>query len=465
MITPAASNETGGIPNAPRRKWAIASVLAGIVLVVLDAAIANIALPVIAASLRVAPASAVGVITAYQLGLVMMLLPAAALGESLGYRRVFVAGAAVFTAASAGCALSPSLAWLMAARFAQGLGGAGIMSLGIALLRFIVPSHRLGAAIGWNALTVALSSAAGPTLGAMILSFGPWPWLFAVNLPIGACVLIAARALPCTPRTGHTFDVKTAAISAVTFASFVLGAECMQSSPATALALFAAAALMTALLVRRESGRMDPQLPLDLLRQSSLRVSAAASVLCFAGQAAALVALPFHLQHGFGLSPFVTALYLLPWPLAVAATGPLAGILADRMETALLCLVGGVILAIGLGLTAFVAIQGQPFAIGACMALCGVGFSLFNVSNNRSIFMSAPRERSAAAGGLQGIARLTGQTLGAVAMTVLFAVYPIGDAPRIGLALATVLTLSAGVASGFRVSGWIWLLRVPPISR
>ena len=126
----------------PRRTVAIASVLAAMVLVVLDAAIANVALPTIARSLQVTPAMSVWVITAYQTALVMALLPCAALGESLGYRRVFTAGVALFTAASVLCALSPSLPWLVAARFLQGLGGAAVMALGVALLRVVVPHRR-----------------------------------------------------------------------------------------------------------------------------------------------------------------------------------------------------------------------------------------------------------------------------------------------------------------------------------
>jgi DHA2 family multidrug resistance protein-like MFS transporter len=383
----------------------------------------------------------------------MFLLPAAALGESLGPKRVFVAGAAVFTAGSVACALSPSLTWLVAARFAQGVGGAGILSLGIALLRFVVPSHRVGTAIGWNALTVALSSAAGPTLGAMILSFGPWPWLYAVNLPIGACVLMAARALPSKKGSGRPLDLMSAAISMGMFASFVLGAENVHSNPMAALGLFIGAALMTAILMRRESRRTAPLIPLDLLRQSSFRVSLVASVLCFVGQTAALVSLPYHLHEGFGLSPFMTALYMLPWPLAVAATGPLSGRIADRVQTAMLCAVGGVLLAIGLGSAALVPIQGPQLAVGVSMMLCGVGFSLFNVSNNRNLLLSAPRERSGTAGGLQSVARLTGQTLGAVLMTFLLAAYPLSSAPRVGFAIAALLTLAAGVTSTMRVGG------------
>ena len=129
--------------SGPRRTAAIASVLAAMVLVVLDAAIANVALPTIARSLQVTPATSVWIITAYRTALLMALLPCAALGESLGYRRVFTVGVALFIGASALCALSPSLPWLVAARWLQGLGGAAVLALGVALLRFVVPAGRL----------------------------------------------------------------------------------------------------------------------------------------------------------------------------------------------------------------------------------------------------------------------------------------------------------------------------------
>lgn len=433
-----------------RRGWAIASVLAAMVVVVLDAAVATIALPTIAQSLQIAPGLAVRVVTAYQLGLVTMLFPAAALGESLGFRKIFVAGVALFTGAAVLCALAPSLPWLVAARLVQGVGGAGIMALGVALLRVSVPPHRLGAAIGWNAMTVALASAAGPTLGATVLSVAPWPWLFVLTLPVGVFVLIAARALPDVPGTGRALDRVSVALVIGTVALLAIGAEHAPSNLAAALASFVGGAACALVLIRREAGRAAPLIPLDLLRQPSLRVSVIASVLCFGGQAAGLVALPFHLQQGAGLTPLMTGLHLLPWPLTVALAGPLAGRLANRVPTAWLCLLGGTVLAVGLGAAAAVPAHTQPWAFGVGMMLCGLGFGLFNVPNNRAMFLSAPRERSGAAGGLQGAARLTGQTLGAVTMTLLFALVASSAAPRIGLVFGAALTLAAGLVSALR---------------
>lgn len=433
-----------------RRMWSIAAVLAAMVLVVLDAAIANVALPSIGHSLRIAPAEAVRVVTAYQLGLVTMLLPAAASGESLGFRRVFIAGAALFTGASVLCALSPSVSWLIAARFVQGLGGAAIMALGVALLRSVVPQARLGAAIGWNALTVALSSAAGPTLGTMILSVASWPWLFAVNLPIGAAVLMASQALPRVPGTGRAVDLVSIALNVSAFALLVVGAEWAPTRPVLAVALLIAAAANATLLMRREAGRAAPMIPLDLLAQWPFRVSVLASVLCFAGQAAGLVALPFYLQHALGLTFMLSGIYLTLWPLTVALVGPWAGRLADHVPTSWLCMAGGVLLALGLGMAAVWPAHGQSLVFSLCTVLCGLGFALFNISNNRNIFLSAPRERSGAAGGMQGVARLTGQTAGAVMMTFLFELSPVDVASRIGLAIGAMLAMAAGLTSLLR---------------
>jgi MFS transporter, DHA2 family, multidrug resistance protein len=431
---------------SPRQRAAIGCVLAAIVLVVLDAAIANVALPTIAHSLQVTPASSIWVVTAYQMALVMALLPCAALGESLGYRRVFTAGVALFTAASVLCALSPSLPWLIAARFLQGLGGSAIMSLGVALLRFVVPHHRLGTAIGWNALTVALSSAAGPTIGAAILSAADWPWLFAVNLPVGAVVLLATRAMPHVTGSSRRLDVVSVALNAAGFASLVIGADMLLTQPAQGACLIAVGALGMAVLVWREMPREAPLIPLDLLRVDSFRISVIASVCCFAGQAASMVALPFYLQHGLGQDAFRTGLYMTPWPLTVAVAAPLAGRLANRISTARLCAVGGACLAAGLVAAALWPLHGSPLPLIPLMMLCGLGFGLFQVPNNRNMLLSAPRERSGAAGGMQGTARLTGQTVGAVTMSLLFTLAA-GDAPRIGLGIAASLTLIAGLVS------------------
>lgn len=438
-------------PPDPVRIVAVAAVLTAMTLVVLDAGMTNLALPTIADALDTPPALAVLVVTAYQTALLVALLPCAALGERFGYRPVFASGTVLFVLASGLCTIAPSLAWLVAARTLQGLGGAAIMALGVPLLRFSVAPHRLGAAIGWNALTVALASSAGPGVGALILAHAEWPWLYAVNIPLGVAVLLAFRALPRTPAGSRRLDLISMALSGGMFGGLFIGAQLSPARPFAAGVVAAAGLMCLALLVRREAPKAAPLLPLDLLRGRSLRLSVIASVFCFAGQAAAVVALPFYLQHALGQTASVTGFYMTVWPLSVAVTAIAAGRLADRFPTAWLCAAGGAFLALGLMAAALwpLARDVRPMLLFA--AACGVGFGLFQIPNNRNMFLSAPLERSAASGGLQGAARLTGQTAGAVLMTLLFTLAPGGAAPRIGLGIGAALALLAGLVSLSRI--------------
>ena len=178
----------------PQRRRAMLVVLAGLSMSVLDGAIANIALPTIAQELRTDPATVVWVVNAYQLAVTISLLPFASLGELRGYRRVFVSGLAVFALGSLACTLLGSLTALVASRILQGFGGAGIMSVNTALLRFIYPADQLGRGIGINALAGSTSAAIGPSVAAGILSIASWQWLFAINVPLGVIALVLASA-------------------------------------------------------------------------------------------------------------------------------------------------------------------------------------------------------------------------------------------------------------------------------
>jgi len=434
----------------PGRIVAVAALMASLVLVVLDGAIANVALPTIRADLGVSAASTVWVVTAYQLALVMGLLPSAALGESLGHRRVFTAGVAVFSGASILCSWAPSLSWLIAARFVQGVGAAPIMALAVTLLRFTLPHRMIGSVIGWNAMVIALTSAIGPTIGASILSIASWPWLFAVNIPIGVIVLIAGTALPKPAGSRRKLDLLSVALNATGFGLLVLGAEAVIGKPPLGLLLLAVSAASFFALVRREWSREAPLIPLDLLRGRSFRLSVIASVCCFSGQMASYVALPFVFQHGYGLSPLMTGICMTPWPLMVAVAGPVAGRLSDRMANGLLCAAGGGLLAVGLLLAAVLSMHGSPVPLVLATMIAGVGFGFFQVPNNRNMLVSVPRERSGAAGGMQGTARLAGQTAGGLIMTVLFTLVAADVAPRAGLAIAAALCFLGAIVSSLR---------------
>ncbi|MGC8703042.1 MAG: MFS transporter [Thiomonas sp.] len=456
MSTPSRSEpqplaDAGGALE-PGQLWALVGVLLATVLVVLDGTIVNVALPTISTELHVSASQAIWVVTAYQMALVMALFPCAAIGDRIGHRRLYVSGVAVFTLASALCVLAPGFGWLVAARFIQGLGGACIMALNAALLRAIVPQRMLGRAIGWAALTVALSSAAGPTIGAVILSLANWRWLFVVNLPVGLVTLLALRMLPQGRPTQRKLDLPSMALNALGFATLVLGVDRLAASPRDGAAQIAIAVAAFAALVAREWRVEAPLIPLDLLRVSAFRLSALASICCFAAQIAGIVALVFDVQNRLGASALVTGLSLTPWPLTVAVAAPWAGRLADRVSTAALCAFGAACLAAGLLLAAWMTQEQRLLPLVASTVLCGLGFGFFQVPNNRNMLLAAPRARSAAAGGMQATARLSGQTAGAVGSSVVFHLMAGANAPQVGLIVAAGMAALGALFSVMRAS-------------
>lgn len=150
----------------------------------LDQSIANTALPAIAAALQHTPAESVWILHAYQLAVVATLLPFAALGDLWGARRVFLVGVALFNLAAIASALAPSLEWLAVSRAVQGIGASGLMSVNLALIRQIFPTNRLGQGVGLNAFIVGSGYSLGPVVASLLLSVGPWPWLFGFMVPM-----------------------------------------------------------------------------------------------------------------------------------------------------------------------------------------------------------------------------------------------------------------------------------------
>src|SRR5689334_20953982 len=176
-------SESEGLPQ-PRRTWVMLAVVCGVSLMSLDSAIANIALPTIARDLQASESTTVWVVNAYQLGSVLCLLPAAALGEIFGLKKVYATGLVLFTLSSLACAFAPSLGLLIAARLAQGVGCACIAAIGPAVVRESYPRRLIGVGISMVALSVAVGAAAGPSIASLILSVAHWPWLFLVNIPV-----------------------------------------------------------------------------------------------------------------------------------------------------------------------------------------------------------------------------------------------------------------------------------------
>ena len=449
----AATPRADGLP-VPRRYWSIAAIILAVTMSVLDSTIVNVALPTLAHDFHASAAASIWVVNAYQVAILIALLPLASLGEIVGYRRICQWGLGVFTLASLACALAPSLTALCLARIVQGLGAAGIMSVNSALIRFTYPNAMLGRAIGINALVVAAASAVGPTIASAILAVAHWRWLFAVNIPIGmVAITIALFAFPASERASRRLNYAGAALQAATFGLLISGLQSLaQAAPIPmALAEIGGGCILGVFLVRHEIDRAAPLIPFDLLRQRIFSLSVATSVGSFTAQMTALVALPFEIQR-VGHSAVETGLLMTPWPVGVALAAPLAGRLADRYPAGILGSAGLLTLAGGLTLLAFFPENGSPADLIWRMALCGLGFGFFQSPNNRILIGSAPRARSGAAGGMLATARLLGQTLGAAGVAILFRAVP-EKGSNLALEVAAGIALAAAMVSVSRLSG------------
>ena len=447
-----ASPPADGLP-VPRRYWSIAAIIMAVTMSVLDSTIVNVALPSLAHDFHSGNAASVWVVNAYQVTILMALLPLASLGEIVGYRRIYQTGLCVFTVASLGCALAPSLPLLCAARVAQGLGAAGIMSVNPALIRFTYPSRMLGRGIGINAFTVAVAGAIGPTIAAAILSVTHWRWLFAVNVPIGiVTIVIALYSLPENQTASRPLNYAGAVLQVATFGLLLTGLQSLaqDSVTPTAVGEILGGCILGVFLVRHEIDRSNPLIPFDLLRQRIFSLSVATSIGSFMAQTAGLIALPFEIQR-LGHSAAETGLLMTPWPVGVALAAPIAGRLADRYPAGILGSAGLLTMAAGLVSLALFPANGTAADLLWRMALCGLGFGFFQTPNNRTLLGSAPANRSGAAGGMLATARLFGQTLGAAGVAILFRAAS-DHGSNLALWVGTGIALAAAVVSVSRLA-------------
>jgi DHA2 family multidrug resistance protein-like MFS transporter len=444
MSTAAPTAETEGLPP-PRRYWVLACVLCGVALMSLDGAIANIALPTMARDLAASDAATVWVVNIYHLGSVICLLPAAALGEILGLKRVYAIGLVLFTFASLACALSPTLPVLILARLVQGMGCACIAAIGPAVVRDIYPRRLIGSGLAMIALCVAAGGALGPTIASLILSFATWPWLFLVNVPIGivAVPLFLSLASPGRPQP-RPFDYVATLLSAATLGLLLIGVDTLGSGARSlAIGEMAAGFACGIVLVWHQSGRPNAMLPLDLLKIPLMSLSLATSTCAYTAQILAYVSLPFLFETVMHRSQTATGFLVTPWPAMIFIAAPLAGRLVRRYPAALLSSVGLAILATGLFTLATMPTDPSDLDIVWRMALCGIGFGFYQTPNNTTVMTAGPVSRSGAAGGMLAVARTLGWCLGSALVTLIFATAQ-SDATIYCLGLASgVATLGA----------------------
>jgi DHA2 family multidrug resistance protein-like MFS transporter len=440
-----------GLPT-PRRYLAILAISCGTALAVIDGSVVTVALPTLAHDLRVHASSAVLVVTVYQLALVMTVLPFSALGSRIGLRRLYQYGQLAFLLATVLCFFARNLPLLLLVRAIQALGAAAALSVSSALIRSIYPARQLGRGLGIGNVVVSSSITLAPTLGGLVLSVASWPWIFAAASPLALLsLLIGRRALPEPLPRDDPYDVPAALLCALTFGLIISGLEtAVHGGPALiGAALVAGGVVIAVVFVRRELQSKLPILPVDLLLQPVVGLSALGGLLVFIASMTVMLSLPFRLQQNYGFSPGEVGAMITPWPLAILLIGPTAGMLSDRFPAGILGGIGMAIATAGLLSLAFLPAQLSHFDMVWRMALTGAGFGLFVAPNARVIIHSAPHERAASAGGLISTTRLTGQTLGATVLAALLAVgVGSGAVPAL---LAAGLALLAGICSVARL--------------
>lgn len=444
--------------SAIRKYKAISAILIVLIMTVLDVTVVNVALPVLAVEFGISDSYAVWIITIYQLVITMLLLPLSSAGDLYSYRKTFLTGVGIFLCASVLCAVSRNFAMIIISRAVQGIGAACVMSVNIALTRLIYPKEVLGRGLALNAMVIAIATAAGPTIAGAILSIASWHWLFLINVPFGLLAFILGyRLLPDNPQRikrakyDWVSSIENIAVFGLIFYS--LGSFARNGDAVINTCLLLSGIVIGIFYVRRQLRQTHPMLPVDLLGIRLYSLSIITSVCSFIAQNVAMIALPFLFLNSMGFSEITTGLLMTPWPLATMIISPVAARFVERHNPGATAAAGMAVYAAGILLLLFLPESGASiWNIAWRMAICGIGFGMFQTPNNIVMVMATPPNRTGGAGGMQSTARLMGQTLGATLVTVVFAMTPdMLHSVDICLWIAVVVGLTAGLFSLSRV--------------
>lgn len=438
-----------------RRDWLAFYVLCmGVLMIVLDTTIVNVALPSIKADLGFSETTLAWVVNAYMLTYGGFLLLAGRLGDLLGHRRVFLLGLAAFTAASLLCGLATSQLMLVAARAAQGLGGAVVSAVALSLIMdlFTAPADR-ARAMGIYGFVCAGGGSVGVLLGGLLTSTLSWHWIFLVNLPIG--VLVALATLRLVPATRKPFEgrLDVAGAASVTLAltlaiyAVVHGNEAGWTSPAT-LGVLVMALMLLAAFVIIEARIRAPLIPLGLFRHRNLTVASLIGVLWCAAMFAWFFLSALYMQQVLGYDPFRVGLAFLPANLVMAACSiGLSARLVMRFGIRLPLGAGLAMAATGLALFARAPVDGR-FVVDVlpAMMLLGLGAGIaFNPVLLAAMGDVAP-DQSGLASGVVNTAFMMG---GALGLAVLASLAAARTSALIGAGASTLAALNGGYHTAF----------------
>lgn len=430
-----------------RKYIAVTSILIALIMTVLDVTVVNVALPVLADEFGVSDSCTVWIVTIYQLFITMLLLPLSSFGDLYSYRKTFLIGIVIFTFSSVLCAASQNFTMIIASRAIQGIGAACVMGVNIALTRLIYPREVLGRGLALNAMVIAIATAAGPTIAGGILSMASWHWLFLINVPFGIVAFILGKKLlpynlPKQDKTKYDWISSIENIIVFGLIFYSLGSFARKGDTITNICLLLAGIVIGILYVRRQINRSNPMLPVDLFGIRLYSLSIITSVCSFIAQNVAMIALPFLFLNSYGFSEITTGLLMTPWPLATMIVSPFAARFVEKHNPGATAAAGMAVYATGIILLLLLPDTGiSVWNIAWRMAVCGIGFGLFQTPNNIVMVIATPVKRTGGAGGMQSTARLVGQTLGATIVTVVFAIMSDSLKP-----VDTCLYIALGVA-------------------
>lgn len=431
----------------------------------LGTSIANVGLPALAQAFDASFPSVQWVVLAYLLAMTTAVLSAGRLGDLIGRRRLMLGGLALFIGASALCGAAPGLWTLVAARVAQGMGAAVLMTLAMALASEAAPTRRTGSAMGLLGTMSAAGTALGPALGGALLAGRGWRAMFLVNLPLGATAFwLAWRHLPRDqPRAAQPpagFDWLGSTLLALTLAAYALSMTVGRGSFGLRNAvLLAAAAGGAGLFARIQSRSAHPLVRPGMLRNGALAGGFAANALVATVMMATLVVGPFYLAGALGLDAARVGLAMACGPLVAAVAGMPAGRCVDRFGARPMTLVSLFTMA---GTSAILPVASQAFGVtGYVIALATItaAYALFQAANNTAVLTGAGGDRGAVSGMLN-LSRNLGLITGASAMGAVFAA-GVGTAE---LADASPLALASGLRAAFVTAALLCLLAAASVT-
>ncbi|WP_433193233.1 MFS transporter [Nocardia sp. CA-107356] len=415
-------------PRASARPLAAVLAAVGIpmFMVTLDNLVVTNALPVIRTELGASLADLQWFVNAYTLSFASLLLTATSIGDRLGRRRVFLSGIALFTLASAACALATEPWMLITARAVQGFGAAAVMPLSLTLLSSAVPEKMRSAAIGiWGGIS-GLGVALGPLIGGAVVEGLSWQWIFWVNVPIGVLVLpFAARVLTESHGRAKRLDplglvLSGAGVLAVVW-GVIHGADDGWTSTSV-LSMLIGGAVLLGLLIAWELRTPDPMLPLRLFRSRAFRVSNATSFTFSVGVFGSIFLLAQYFQVVQGYGPLQSGIRTMPWTMAPMVVAPLAGLIVDRVGARNLLTVGQALLAVALAWMAAVSsVDASYLAFVGPFLLGGIGMGLTFAPGATVVMASASAEDRAMASGTNSTIREVGVAMGVAVLASVFA--------------------------------------------